>query len=254
MTCSNCGQPAAPEATFCSTCGQRLGPAQAPPPPPAPKPPPVPGAKKASNVGRNLFLGCLLVVVLFVVLAVVAALFSAEKKPQPTAAEGKKTVPAPAGVASEGPSRASRAPEAKPIPSPTPEEPAEEESQSAFVKGSLSSVLGRNVAFEATDVADGAKSQVVLTKTGYLKAGPYQAQMSRFTSLYAECRGFEVRLQSYLPKHRSAVCSATGDFEAKAFVSVNEAPVPTLIREGELFFMDGREDIGYRYYSLVEKP
>lgn len=254
MTCPNCEQPTEPTAAFCARCGCQLSPAQNPPPVLLPRVPPVPARKKAGNLGRNLFFGCLLAVVLFVVLAVVAALFGSGKSPRPTVAEGGKKAPGVVGAAPDRGSEESRAPDVKPLPSPLAEEPVTEEPRSPFMRATLSSLTGRNVTFEATNVADGSKKDVVLTKTGYMKIGPYQAQVGPFVSPYAECIGFEVTVLEFVPKKHSAVCTATGDFEAKAFISVNEPLVPTRIREGDLFFMDGRQDIGYRYYSLVEKP
>ncbi len=253
MNCSNCGQPSETTAVFCPECGVRLKAAPAPPPAP-PRVPPVRRERRGDKLVKNLGLGCVGVLGLFLVLVVVAALLGGdEAKKAPTPAVVEK----PPAASQERPERKER--EATPDAQAEASRPAEKagtpgsDAVSAFGKGALSSVLGRNVRFVATDAATGSRKEILLTKTGYLKTEVRQARMERFTSLHSECVGFEVRLLSYLPKQRSVVCTATGDFEAKAFVSVKEPFVPVQVKEGDLFFMEGRDDIGYRYYGLEEE-
>lgn len=253
MTCSNCGQPSETTAVFCPECGVRLKAVPAPPTAP-PRVPPVRRERRGDKLVKNLGLGCVGVLGLFLVLVVVAALLGGDgTKKVPTAATAEK----PPAASQEPPERKEReaTPDAQAEASQPEGKPGTPGSgaDGVFGKGALSSILGRNVQLVTTDVATGSQEEVTLTKTGYLKTAVHQGQLERFASLYAECVGFEVRLLTYLPKQRSVVCSATGDFEAKAFVSVKEPFVPVQVKEGDLFFMEGREDIGYRYYRLQEK-
>lgn len=117
-----------------------------------------------------------------------------------------------------------------------------------FSRRPLTSLLGENITLVATNVATGKTTSVELSKTGWMHVDPWEEQLSKFSSPDFECVGFEKQLMGY--QEQRLICNATRNYTATTMLHDKDSRTPVALHEGDLFYAEGRPDIGYRYFSI----